>query len=64
MDVALKTAWYLLVADRDISEEDCTDHGFLWLEAQSDQFYCFHWTVSDDTNRCVDGDPNTVRLSK
>ncbi|KAJ5382985.1 hypothetical protein N7517_000896 [Penicillium concentricum] len=59
VDVALKTAWYLLLADTDISEDDCTDTGYLWLEAQSDQYYCFYWTVAADTRYCEDDDPTT-----
>lgn len=60
--MALKTAWYALIANTDISEDDCTETGHLWLEAQKGTFHCFHWTVSQDSRQCKDDDPTTVSL--
>ncbi|KAK2761308.1 hypothetical protein FQN54_001830 [Arachnomyces sp. PD_36] len=58
VDVALHSAWYLLLADDDKSEGDCTNDGWHWLEAQEGKFYCFYWTVLDNSRYCEEGDPS------
>ncbi|KAF7548513.1 hypothetical protein G7Z17_g7011 [Cylindrodendrum hubeiense] len=57
VDVAMKTAWYVLVAEEDVVEDDCDMTGALWLEAKG-TFRCFYLTRPMETSNCGDDDPN------
>ncbi|KAJ3540804.1 hypothetical protein NM208_g4897 [Fusarium decemcellulare] len=58
VDVAMKTAWYVLVAEEDVEQADCTMTGALWLEAKG-TFRCFYLTHPKETHDCGDDDPKT-----
>ncbi|KAH7131540.1 hypothetical protein B0J13DRAFT_106091 [Dactylonectria estremocensis] len=58
VDIAMKTAWYVLVAEEDVEEADCNMTGALWLQAK-DTFRCFYLTRPMETSNCGNDDPST-----
>lgn len=60
VDVAMKTAWYVLVGEEDVDESDCTMTGAYYLEAKSGEYRCFYMTRPSDSHDCGDDDPSTV----
>lgn len=63
VDVALKTAWYLLVGEEDVQQSDCDMTGAYWLEAKSGEYRCFYLTKPGDTHDCSNDDPSTVCIN-
>ncbi|KAK2762213.1 hypothetical protein FQN54_001223 [Arachnomyces sp. PD_36] len=61
VDEALKTSWYLFLADTDISsEDDCTGEEYrFWHETKPGKFYCFYWTALDYVFQCEGNEPST-----
>jgi hypothetical protein len=60
VDVAMKTAWYVLVGEEDVDESDCTMTGAYYLEVKSGESRCFYLTHPSDSLYCGDDDPSTV----
>lgn len=62
VDVALKTAWYVLLEDEDVAQSDCTFTGSLWLQGASEE-HCFYITRPTTTKDCTNNDPSSVSLA-
>jgi hypothetical protein len=60
VDVAMKTAWYVLVEEKDTKESDCTMAGAYWLEGKDGEYRCFYLSRPENDHDCSDGDPSTV----
>lgn len=60
MDVAMKTAWCVLVGEKDTKESDCTMTGAYWLEGNDGEYRYFYLSRPEIDHDCSDGDPSTV----
>ncbi|KAK2751717.1 hypothetical protein FQN55_009158 [Onygenales sp. PD_40] len=59
VDLGMKSVWYMLFGDSNISKANCNYKGSYWLEAKPGDFRCFYLTVPYDPSFCEDGDPET-----
>ncbi|CAI7578221.1 unnamed protein product [Penicillium manginii] len=59
VDVAMKTAWYVLVGEENTNESGCTMTGAYWLEAKDGEYRCFYLSRPANDHNCNDGNPST-----